>query len=40
MLHAAVYCGLPTSVDAFRIAENALKEHKLLEHAPAGCCGA
>lgn len=30
LLHAAVYCGLPAAVDAFRIAEDVLKERKLL----------
>lgn len=31
LLHAAVYCGLPAAVDAFRIAEEILKERKLLD---------
>ena len=31
LLHAAVYCGLPAAVDAFRIAEEILKERGLLE---------
>jgi 4-carboxymuconolactone decarboxylase len=30
LLHAAVYCGLPAAVDAFRVAEEVLKERKLL----------
>ena len=30
LLQAAVYCGLPAAVDAFRIAEEVLKERKLL----------
>jgi 4-carboxymuconolactone decarboxylase len=31
LLHAAVYCGLPAAIDAFRIAEEILKERKLLD---------
>ena len=31
LLHAAVYCGLPAAVDAFRIAEEVLKERGLLD---------
>lgn len=31
LLQAAVYCGLPAAVDAFRIAEEVLKEKGLLE---------
>lgn len=31
LLQAAVYCGLPAAVDAFRIAEEVLKERKLLD---------
>jgi 4-carboxymuconolactone decarboxylase len=31
LLQAAVYCGLPAAVDAFRVAEEVLKERKLLE---------
>jgi 4-carboxymuconolactone decarboxylase len=30
LLQAAVYCGLPAAVDAFRIAEDVLKARKLL----------
>lgn len=30
LLHAAVYCGLPAAVDAFRIAEEVLNGRKLL----------
>jgi 4-carboxymuconolactone decarboxylase len=31
LLQAAVYCGLPAAVDAFRVAEEVLKARKLLE---------
>jgi 4-carboxymuconolactone decarboxylase len=31
MLQAAVYCGLPAAVDAFRIAEEVLRAKKLLD---------
>ncbi|MBB3014052.1 carboxymuconolactone decarboxylase family protein [Cupriavidus alkaliphilus] len=31
LLQAAVYCGLPAAGDAFRIAEEVLKERKLLD---------
>ena len=31
LLQAAVYCGLPAAVDAFRIAEEILRERKLLD---------
>jgi 4-carboxymuconolactone decarboxylase len=31
LLQAAVYCGLPAAVDAFRVAEEVLKERKLLD---------
>ena len=31
LLHAAVYCGLPAAVDAFKVAEEVLKGRKLLE---------
>ena len=31
LLQAAVYCGLPAAIDAFRIAEEILKERKLLD---------
>jgi len=31
LLHAAVYCGLPAAVDAFRVAEEVLRARKLLE---------
>lgn len=30
LLQAAVYCGLPAAVDAFKVAEDVLKERKLL----------
>jgi 4-carboxymuconolactone decarboxylase len=30
LLQAAVYCGLPAAVDAFRVAEEVLKERNLL----------
>ncbi|MBB3014049.1 carboxymuconolactone decarboxylase family protein [Cupriavidus alkaliphilus] len=30
LLHTAVYCGLPAAGDAFRIAEEVLKERRLL----------
>lgn len=31
MLQAAVYCGLPAAVDAFRVAEEVLRAKKLLD---------
>ena len=31
LLHTAVYCGLPAAGEAFRVAEEVLKEHKLLD---------
>ena len=31
LLQAAVYCGLPAAVDAFRVAEEVLRARKLLE---------
>ena len=31
LLQAAVYCGLPAAIDAFRIAEEILRERKLLD---------
>jgi 4-carboxymuconolactone decarboxylase len=31
LLHTAVYCGLPAATDAFRVAEEVLKSHKLVE---------
>ena len=31
LLQAAVYCGLPAAVDAFRVAEEVLKQRKLLD---------
>jgi 4-carboxymuconolactone decarboxylase len=31
LLHTAVYCGLPAATDAFRVAEEVLKGHKLIE---------
>jgi 4-carboxymuconolactone decarboxylase len=30
LLHSAVYCGLPAAGEAFRVAEEVLREHKLL----------
>lgn len=36
LLHAAVYCGLPAAVDAFRVAEEVLKERKMLEPKASG----
>ena len=31
LLHTAVYCGLPASLDAFRVAEEVLRARKLLD---------
>lgn len=31
LLQAAVYCGLPAAVDAFRVAEDVLRARKLLD---------
>ena len=31
LLQAAVYCGLPAAIDAFRIAEEVLRQRKLVE---------
>lgn len=31
LLHAAVYCGLPAAVDAFKVGEEVLKARNLLE---------
>ena len=34
LLHAAVYCGMPLAIDAFRSAHEVLKEMGLVEAAP------
>ena len=34
LLHAAVYCGMPLAIDAFRSAHEVLKEMGLVEVAP------
>ncbi|MDM0116263.1 carboxymuconolactone decarboxylase family protein [Variovorax sp. J22R133] len=31
LLHTAMYCGLPAAVDSFRIAEEVLRERKLID---------
>ncbi|MDE0855488.1 MAG: carboxymuconolactone decarboxylase family protein [Nevskia sp.] len=31
LLQAAVYCGLPAATDAFKVAEDVLRAHKLVE---------
>lgn len=31
LLHSAVYCGLPAAGDAFKVAEEVLRERKLIE---------
>jgi 4-carboxymuconolactone decarboxylase len=30
LLQSAVYCGLPAAIEAFKVAEEVLREHKLL----------